>query len=160
MDGRHGLSQPGRPNSLKKPIDELRKNAHGKFVEKGMKDTDVLVIDEILMVEAHFIERLNIVLEEARGSNAPFGGMQLMVTGDFCQLPLVKPFKYCMQCGRETMPKLAGTVYKCPKHGEFRESDKWAFRSAAWEECRFTHVNLTQIHRQKDEVFINILQKL
>lgn len=47
---------------MKKPIDELRKNAHGKFVEKGMKDTDVLVIDEILMVEAHFIERLNIAL--------------------------------------------------------------------------------------------------
>ncbi|KAF2656709.1 hypothetical protein K491DRAFT_367536 [Lophiostoma macrostomum CBS 122681] len=36
----------------------------------------------------------------------------------------------------------------------------WAFRSNAWKECNFAHVNLTDIHRQSDAVFIGILQKL
>lgn len=35
-----------------------------------------------------------------------------------------------------------------------------AFRSNAWKECNFSHINLTSIHRQSDKTFIDILQKL
>lgn len=45
-------------------------------------------------------------------------------------------------------------------HGERADDDKWAFRSNAWEECKFKHINLSNIHRQSDEVFIKVLQKL
>lgn len=50
--------------------------------------------------------------------------------------------------------------YKCRIHGMYFDRDKWAFRSGAWEECDFKHVNLTTIHRQSDKVFIDILNKL
>jgi ATP-dependent DNA helicase PIF1 len=51
-------------------------------------------------------------------------------------------------------------MYDCPKnHGPFTDSDKWAFRSKAWQECYFKSVNLGSVYRQNDAAFINILQK-
>ncbi|KAK8007209.1 hypothetical protein PG989_001199 [Apiospora arundinis] len=47
------------PDSHKKPLEELQKSAHGKFVWKRFNKTDVLVIDEISMVENLHFERLN-----------------------------------------------------------------------------------------------------
>ena len=106
------------PLTMKKPLQELKKAAHGKFVRERLRKTDVLVIDEISMVENHHFERLNELMQEARGETKAFGGVQLVVTGDFCQLPPVKPFAYCMICGRELNKKI-GNVYKCPQHGTY-----------------------------------------
>ncbi|PIA99718.1 ATP-dependent DNA helicase PIF1 [Cercospora beticola] len=151
------------PGHMKRPLDELVNAAHGKFVSKRFRDTDVLVIDEVSMVENHLLTRLSKIMQAARGRDLPFGGVQLVVTGDFCQLPPVKPFQFCMTCGREQIRKVGPrgeTLYRCPLHGDCNDDDKWAFRSAVWEDCKFKHVNLTNIHRQSDEVFIGILQKL
>ncbi len=105
------------PDSHKKPLKELRKAAHGKFVRQRLQETHVLVIDEISMVENLHLERLNAVMKEARGSDAAFGGVQLVVTGDFCQLPPVKPFGHCIECGRELIKNRQETEYKCRMHG-------------------------------------------
>lgn len=147
------------PDHMKRPVQDLRKAAHGKFVKKRLRETDVLVIDEVSMMENHHFERLNQVMKEARGNNRPFGGVQLVVTGDFCQLPPVKPFQFCLTCGTELQRDATGTVFTCIRHGTFHDSDKWAFLSSAWEECQLEHVNLTNIHRQTDAEFIAILQK-
>lgn len=147
------------PDHMKKPVKDLRKAAHAKFVKKRLRETDVLVIDEVSMMENHHFERLNQVMKEARDNERPFGGVQLVVTGDFCQLPPVKPFQFCLDCGRELQQDISGDLYTCTVHGTFRDREKWAFLSRAWEECQFEHVNLTNIHRQSDEVFIAILQK-
>jgi ATP-dependent DNA helicase PIF1 len=130
------------------------------FVRKRLREVDVLVIDEISMLENYTFERLNAVMQEARGSSKAFGGVQLVVTGDFCQLPPVKPFGTCITCGREMRPLMAPPRFKCPQHGEILEIEKWAFRSAAWKLAQFEHVNLTTIHRQRDRTFIDILEKL
>ena len=42
---------------------------------------------------------------------------------------------------------------------QFEEIDKWAFRSAAWQNCNFEHVNLKVIHRQKDADLKALLEK-
>lgn len=148
------------PDHHKKPLKDLRATGHGKFVHKRLNETNVLVIDEISMVENHHFERLNHLMKESRGKETAFGGVQIVVTGDFCQLPPVKPFRYCIECGRETIMNKAETEYKCRAHGIFYDKDKWAFRSTAWQECDFVHVNLQEIHRQSDRAFINILNKL
>jgi len=106
------------PLHMKKSLKDLKHAAHGKFIRARLKKTNVLVIDEISMVENHHFERLNVIMQEARGDNAAFGGVQLVVTGDFCQLPPVKPFAFCIECGRELIKKMAGTIHKCPEHGE------------------------------------------
>ncbi|UPL03090.1 hypothetical protein LCI18_014024 [Fusarium solani-melongenae] len=45
------------------------------------------------------------------------------------------------------------------RHGPFEERDKWAFKSMAWKKANFEHVHLREIHRQKDQAFIQMLQK-
>ncbi|RYP38419.1 hypothetical protein DL766_000997 [Monosporascus sp. MC13-8B] len=154
------------PDHHKRTLDELRQAAHGKFVWKRFMETDVIIIDEISMVENLHFQRLNEVMKAARHDpglavQPAFGGVQVIVTGDFCQLPPVRPFQHCIECGRELIEGSSdsGITFNCPQHGMYHERDKWAFRSRAWEECNFVHVQLNTIHRQSDEVFIRILQK-
>lgn len=155
------------PNSHKLPIETIMQGAHGKNVFRRLKKTDVLVIDEISMVENLHFERLNILMKAARhnpnlAAQPAFGGCQIVVTGDFCQLPPVKPFQHCLTCGREMTGKVGdnGIFYHvCRLHGEYADEDKWAFRSSAWKQCDFVHFHLKTIHRQNDQKFIRMLQK-
>jgi len=145
---------------------DVRQLAWRQGVKERLSDTNVLVIDEISMVENFHLERLNAMMQEARWNNNAFGGVQLVVTGDFCQLPPVKPFANCLDCGKPLVPgtvkdeKGRTTEYNCYQHGVRFDIDKWAFRSAIWEKCNFTYFNLTQVHRQSDKQFISILNKL
>lgn len=52
--------------------------------------TSVLIIDEISMMSPALLEKLNFIGKQIRNSNKPFGGMQLIFCGDFCQLPPVQ----------------------------------------------------------------------
>lgn len=170
------------PDYHKLPIDKLISKGFRKHIRKRLKDTDVLIIDEISMVENHHLERINVCMKAAicwnrwhGGGDGPsfdgdtpiyygvppaFGGVQVIVTGDFCQLPPVKPFEFCIRCGQKLIPDEGGARLNCSNsHGPFSETDKWAFKSAAWQEANFFYVNLKEIHRQKDESFIRMLQK-
>jgi ATP-dependent DNA helicase PIF1 len=150
------------PDHHKRKLEELKKMARGKTVRKRFRQTDTIIIDEISMVENLHFERLNWAMKSGRSSEAPFGGVQVIVTGDFCQLPPVKPFQHCIWCGSDLVSSVEeeDTIHacrKCPR--SFCDSDKWAFRSEAWAECNFTHVHLKSIHRQNDGQFIGMLQK-
>lgn len=73
------------PDSMKKNIQQLKKNSLGKESWKKFDETDVLVIDEISMIENLQFERLNAILKHSRGEKhggGAFGGIQLVVTGD------------------------------------------------------------------------------
>lgn len=137
-----------------------------RSVRRRIQCTDVLVIDEISMIENNHFERMSQCMAHARKSHPgdlpqPFGGVQLIVTGDFCQLPPVKPFAHCIQCGLDTILNDDETEFRCPSgdHGPFLERDKWAFKSPTWDECDMVHVQLNQVHRQSDVAFIRMLQK-
>lgn len=155
------------PDSHKLPLDKLRTKAmFGTVSRDRLKNTDVLVIDEVSMVENLHFERLNEVMKAARHDPhtkpKPFGGCQIVVTGDFCQLPPVKPFQHCIKCGKDLIQKTmpgGKLVYECRSDGVYADEDKWAFKSKAWEECDFVHVHLKTIHRQNDQTFIRMLQK-
>lgn len=72
----------------------------------------------------------------------------------------MRPFQFCFQCGFELLKTHGETVFTCPRqHGSWQESEKWAFCSSAWQAADFVHINLQQIHRQNDTIFIGILQK-
>ena len=147
------------PDILKKPMKRLEQNAHKRRNWRRMNNTDVLIIDEVSMVENQIFERLNRVMKSARDKNKPFGGVQIIATGDFCQLPPVRPFRFCMECGTELLRHSGGKLYECEEHGEFDDSEKWAFCSDAWKECDFVHFRLKKVHRQKELVFKTLLEK-
>ncbi|RGP73082.1 ATP-dependent dna helicase pif1 [Fusarium longipes] len=138
----------------------------GRNTRKRLRETDVLIIDETSMVENNFLSRMEYVLRHIRQDHRgelPWGGLQLIVTGDFCQLPPVEPFKNCWICGvaQEHWIEVSDDAMKCPHgHGPWNiDQDKWAFRSSAWEAANFAYVNLNEIHRQSDRTFIKTLQK-
>ena len=152
------------PSTMKKPMGEVLAACSQKRTWKRIYETDVLVIDEISMMESFYLERLNRIMKEVKSykptnAHKPFGGVQVVISGDFCQLPPVQPMKHCLECGKELQP-IPGYRKKCLRHGEYKLSDQWAFKSAAWRECNFVHTSLTTIHRQKDLRFIGILEKL
>lgn len=104
------------PDSMKKPLDKLKEAAHGKDVWKRFDSTDVLVIDEISMVENLLFERLNEIMKAAMGAMGgghPFGGKQVVVTGDvgFLLLSVEKLLIQCVvlpACPSETVHSLYG----------------------------------------------------
>ena len=65
------------------------------------KRCQVLIIDEISMVDGVYFDKLEAVARAVRKSKKPFGGIQLVICGDFLQLPPVskdgKKKVYCFQ---------------------------------------------------------------
>ncbi|KAM0698007.1 hypothetical protein Q7P36_002861 [Cladosporium allicinum] len=120
-----------------------------------IKNTDVLIIDEISMLESNQFRRLDRACRAARQHDRPFGGMQVVVTGDFYQLPPVKPFHTCFDCGVELKTRAL-----CRWCQASPDNDQWPFRSDTWTECDFQCVSLTEVHRQSDTTFVGILNTL
>ncbi|VUC21184.1 unnamed protein product [Clonostachys rosea] len=167
IDGMTTWSYMGwTPDDHKMELPKLIQKTFRKHVRRRLRQTDVLIIDEISMVENHHLQRMEACLREVRkgfdGISQPFGGLQVILTGDFCQLPPVKPFEFCMFCGTQTKMDEWQTQYECQAgkgHGPFPETDKWAFRSQAWKDANLEHIHLREIHRQNDQQFIKMLQK-
>jgi ATP-dependent DNA helicase PIF1 len=55
----------------------------------NIRESDVLIIDEISMLGVSLFENLDYVMKEVRKSQRPFGGLKLLLSGDFLQLPPV-----------------------------------------------------------------------
>jgi len=110
-----------------------RLESHGAYwaAADRVKDTEVLVIDEISMMAGRQLDFLNFWIKRIRKDNEPFGGLQVIFLGDFLQLPPVR-----------TNPA---------------EPYDWAFRSAAWAEAEFKTIRLEQVRRQNDRAFIEAL---
>jgi ATP-dependent DNA helicase PIF1 len=51
--------------------------------------TSVLIIDEISMMSAQLLDKLNSIAQLVNGKKTPFGGIQLVFSGDFLQLPCI-----------------------------------------------------------------------
>lgn len=138
-------------------------------VRERISSHEVLIIDEISMVSYETFDRMDRLAKAAHNEqNKPFGGMQLIVFGDFCQLPPVKPYEHCFECGKkrelvspakQKRGKKLPKVWQCPDHeGKIHHDDKmWAFKSAEWAKVDFVYTPLNQVHRQQDPTFLAVL---
>ena len=72
---------------------------HFVAAKERISDTDILIIDEISMFSFDMLEKLETVMRHVRSCDLPYGGVQIVVVGDFLQLPPVKnyhdPGEYC-----------------------------------------------------------------
>lgn len=74
----------------KESVDVLLRRLRYKIgIKNRIKMTDILVIDEISMMSANVFEKLNEICQVLRKSKKPFGGIQIILTGDFLQLETV-----------------------------------------------------------------------
>lgn len=68
------------PSHLKNKIFDYK-------LESRIRNTSILVIDEISMVRADTLEMINGILQKIKNDNKPFGGMPVILVGDLFQLP-------------------------------------------------------------------------
>jgi ATP-dependent DNA helicase PIF1 len=114
--------------------DELNKY-FWKDLPKGRRDiiekTDVLIIDEVSMLHDYRLDMVDEVARRVRGNEKPFGGLQVILCGDFFQLPPVN-------------------------RSDSREGG-FVVHSNAWQQLDPTICYLSEQHRQNDDSFLEIL---
>lgn len=117
--------------------DELPRDFHD-YLLKGRRDiiekTDVLVIDEISMLHDYRLDMIDEVARRVRGEDAPFGGIQVILCGDFFQLP--------------------------PVNRSDSRQGGFVVHSQVWEEFDPVICYLEEQHRQDDDTFLEILNAL
>jgi ATP-dependent DNA helicase PIF1 len=117
--------------------DLIQKIKKKSFIKDVWKNTDILVVDEISMLSLKLFNTLNDIGKAIRRNNRPFGGIQLIFSGDFYQLPPV---------------------------GDYLEPDtqKFCFESAEWNNIFPLHcqIELRKIFRQTDEIYATILNQI
>jgi ATP-dependent DNA helicase PIF1 len=106
-------------------------------------DLDVLIIDEISMLSVDFMIKLDAMAKFARSSHLPFGGLQLIMTGDYFQLPSVeKNFEEFDEATGEARPR-------------------FPFQSPLWTESRIHTICLRENFRQQtDRAFFEMLERI
>lgn len=76
----------------------LKKASSNKSAISNWIKTDILIIDEVSMMSPALLEILDYVGREIRSNReTPFGGLRVVLCGDFCQLPPVKAEGFCFQ---------------------------------------------------------------
>jgi len=68
---------------------DLRKLLKRNYLKKRFRHTGVLIIDEISMLHAFQFDLINYICRAFKNSAEAFGGMQVVCSGDFFQLPPV-----------------------------------------------------------------------
>jgi ATP-dependent exoDNAse (exonuclease V) alpha subunit len=103
-----------------------------KYLHKRFKNTKVLVIDEISMLSGDTLDLVNQVCKQFRKDSRPFGGLQIILVGDFFQLPPISKDR----------------------------NPKFAFQSDTWKELAPLICYIGEQHRQEDEELLSLLSMI
>lgn len=104
--------------------------ASTEYLVRRITKTAVLIIDEVSMIDANTLDMVDQVCREVRHRDEAFGGMQIVLVGDFFQLPPVS------------------------------RGARFAFESEAWKRMQPVVCYLTEQHRQSDERFLSVLSAI
>lgn len=129
----HAWSGIGIKNSLSsRNLQDLKKK---KYLKKNINKSKVLIIDEISMLHKKQLDMVNEVLKFFKETPEAFGGLQVVLCGDFFQLPPV---------------------------GDYTETnrDKFSFMSQSWLDANLTICYLTDQYRQTDNELNAILNEI
>lgn len=111
-----GLGKEDVPELVRK----IKRNQKAKH--RWMR-TKVLVLDEVSMVDGELFDKLESIARQIRNNGRPFGGIQLVITGDFFQLPPVP---------------------------DGSRASKFAFDASTWSTSIEHTIGLHHVFRQKD----------
>jgi ATP-dependent DNA helicase PIF1 len=101
-------------------------------IKKRMAETRVLIIDEVSMLDGHVLDAVDAITRAFKDSTKPFGGLQVVLSGDLFQLPPVT------------------------KSGE----PFYVFNSEAWKSMSLKICYLEEQHRQDDSNLLSILNAI
>ena len=112
---------------------ELDQIADKEKVAKRIKKAKVLIIDEISMLDGVVLDSIDRIIRVVRQNTEPFGGLQVVLVGDFFQLPPIT------------------------KQGEVM---RYAYESAVWQAAKVLTCYITEQYRQEDEMFLSLLKSI
>lgn len=112
--------------------DDLFKLLRNPYSRERFINTDVLIIDEISMLHDFRLDMVEEVCRFVRDRQKLWGGLQVIICGDFFQLPPVTK----------------------------NNQKNYCFNSQVWKESNFKTCYLQHIYRQDDPVFIDILNSI
>lgn len=113
----------------------IKRISLNKFKRKNWLQTQLLIIDEVSMMSKRMFELLDAIGKQIRKSAKPFGGIQVIMSGDFYQLPPV---------GNKGDP----------------DSYRFCFESPLWDETFDYQMLLDKPFRQKDEEYVEVLNQI
>lgn len=126
-----------------RPMDPYFGEGHGKSfkVRDLIQSTDILVIDEISMVRSDVFTAMDWTCRSAKNNNKPFGGLQVIVVGDFFQVPPVVS---------------DNNLYPWLDH---HYGGRFCCQCSSWAVANFVVCALLQSQRQRDDdSFVNALR--
>jgi ATP-dependent DNA helicase PIF1 len=104
-----------------------------KYLKTRFSKLKLLIIDEVSMISPEIFSSMDLILRGFKGTDAPFGGVQVVISGDFFQLP---------------------PVSKVPKDKRF------AWQSPVWKALELQTCYLQEKFRQDDERLIQVLDDI
>lgn len=108
-----------------------------------LKKTDILIIDEVSMVRPDILDAIEALCCQARGNLALFGGLQIILIGDLCQLsPIIK--------------SSATEAFRL----EYGTREPYFFDAKSYQKGAFEKIELTEVYRQSDKELLQYLQNL
>lgn len=107
-----------------------------QYLAKRISKASILIIDEISMLSGGILNAISDICKEIKGSNEPFGGLQVVLVGDFFQLPPIV------------------------SRGQNNAEGAFAFFSQIWQESRFITCYLNEQHRQDDDNLLELLSAI
>lgn len=108
-----------------------------------LKKTDILIIDEVSMLRPDILDAIEVLCQQARGNLALFGGLQIILIGDMCQLPpIIKP------SAQEAFRISYGT------------REPYFFDAKSYQKGGFEKIELTEVYRQSDKELLSYLQNI
>ncbi|MDO8407678.1 MAG: AAA family ATPase [bacterium] len=126
----HSWSGIGVADSLSQAdVDRIASREH---INRRIAKAKVLIIDEVSMLSASVFEAVDAVCREVRRSDAPFGGLTVLLVGDFFQLPPVSR-------GRDA---------------------SFAYESPVWRALNPLVCYLTEQYRQDDAAYLSVLSAI
>ena len=146
----HSWSGIGVATALTEPLIKLIRSRRRRKIQ----DTDILVIDEVSMMHAWLFDMVDQVCRIIRRDPRPFGGMQVVLSGDFFQLPPVSV------SGRNNdvitpAPEFVTARERYAKAG--RNPEGFVTESLVWPELNPTVCYLTEQHRQDTGELLTVL---
>lgn len=113
-----------------------------QYLYKRFEKTKVLIIDEVSMLHHFRLDMIEWICRQMKRNESPFGGMQIILCGDFFQLPPVSRRRF------------DGENFIEPVESEF------AFKAESFLNSKFTICYLSEQHRQKDNSYLTILNQI
>src|SRR3989344_2101401 len=134
---------------IKRYLDKysLDRITNNERVSKRINKAKVLIIDEVSMLGPGTLDMVDAVCRSVRRSQEPFGGLSILLVGDFFQLPPV------VRRQEEELVDVGMALLE-------PEPQKFAYESGTWQRAKFLTCYLSEQYRQDDKVFLDILSAI